>query len=142
MKSLQLAMIALAVSAIVSIGATFQTFGQNAAPAANAQKTRAPVTSFSEDVFPIFKGRCLDCHHPGGAGYEASGLDLTTFEGLMKGTKFGKMVIPGDPDTSNLMWLLDWRGKPETRMPHGQKQLSICDRTTIRHWIMDGAPNN
>lgn len=142
MKSLQLAMIALAVTAIVSIGATFQTFGQNAAPTANAQKTRAPVTSFSEDVFPIFKGRCIDCHHPGGAGYEASGLDLTTYEGLMKGTKFGKMVIPGDPDTSNLMWLLDWRGKPETRMPHGQKQLSICDRTTIRHWIMDGAPNN
>jgi mono/diheme cytochrome c family protein len=131
-------MIALAVTAIVSIGATFQTVGQTA----NAQKTRAPITSFSEDVFPIFKGRCVDCHHPGGAGYEASGLDLTTYEGLMKGTKFGKMVIPGDPDTSNLMWLLDWRGKPETRMPHGQKQLSTCDRTTIRHWIMDGAPNN
>jgi hypothetical protein len=139
MRSLQLAMIALAVTVIVSIGATFQTVGQNAAP---AKKTRAPITSFSEDVFPIFKGRCIDCHQPGGAGYEASGLDLTTYEGLMKGTKFGKMVIPGDPDTSNLIWLLDWRGKPETRMPHGQKQLSVCDRTTIRHWIMDGAPNN
>jgi hypothetical protein len=138
MRSLQLAMIALAVTVIVSIAATFQTVGQTA----NTRKTRVPVTSFSEDVFPIFKGRCLDCHHPGGAGYEASGLDLTTYEGLMKGTKFGKMVVPGDPDTSNLMWLLDWRGKPETQMPHGKKQLSICDRTTIRHWIMDGAPNN
>ena len=139
MKSLQLAMIALAVTVVVSIGATLPTVGQNAAP---AKKSRAPATSFSEDVFPIFKGRCIDCHRPGGAGYEASGLDLTTYEGVMKGTKFGKMVIPGDPDTSNLMWLLEWRGKPETRMPHGQKQLSICDRTAIRRWILDGAPNN
>jgi hypothetical protein len=138
MKSLHLATIVLAVTVVVSIGATFQTVGQTAAQV----KSRAPITSFSEDVFPIFKGRCIDCHRPGGAGYETSGLDLTTYEGVMKGTKFGKMVIPGDPDTSNLMWLLDWRGKPETRMPHGQKQLSICDRTTIRHWIMDGAPNN
>ncbi len=50
----------------------------------------------------------------------------------MKGTKFGKMVIPGDPMGSNLMWLLDWRGAPETRMPHGKKKLSTCDRDAIR----------
>lgn len=134
-----MAMIALAVTVVASIGMMLPTAGQDANP---AKKARAPVTSFSEDVFPIFKGRCIDCHRPGGAGYETSGLDLTTYEGVMKGTKYGKMVIPGDPDTSNLMWLLDWRGKPETRMPHGKKQLSICDRTTIRHWILDGAPNN
>ena len=132
-------MVALAVTVVASIAVTLPTLGQNAAP---ARKSRTPITSFSEDVFPIFKGRCIDCHRPGGAGYEASGLDLTTYEGLMKGTKFGKMVIPGDPDTSNLMWLLDWRGKPQTQMPHGKKQLSICDRTAIRHWIQDGAPNN
>jgi hypothetical protein len=61
-------------------------------------------TSFAEDVFPIFKGRCIDCHQPGGDGFEKSGLDLSTYEGLMKGTKFGPMVIPRDPNTSNLMW--------------------------------------
>jgi hypothetical protein len=75
------------------------------------------TTTFHEDVFPIFKGRCIDCHRPGGAGYEASGLDLTTYEGLMKGTEHGPMVIPRDPDSSNLMWLLDWRASPELRMP-------------------------
>ena len=40
---------------------------------------------------------------------QAAQLDLTTYDGLMKGTKHGPMVIPGDPDSSNLMWLLDWR---------------------------------
>ena len=62
--------------------------------------------SYSEDVEPIFKGWCVSCHQPGGQGSKASGLDLTTYEGLMKGTKFGPMVIPGKPDESNLMVLI------------------------------------
>jgi hypothetical protein len=70
--------------------------------------------SFKDDVLPIFKGRCIDCHQPGGEGYEKSGLDLRTYAGVMKGTKFGAMVVPGNPDTSNLAWLLDWKASPVT----------------------------
>ncbi len=98
--------------------------------------------SFKEDVFPILQGRCFQCHQSGGEGYEKSGLDLHTYEGVMKGTKYGPMVIPGDPDTSNLMRLLDWKTAPEIRMPHGKKQLSSCDRDAIREWIRQGAKNN
>ena len=100
------------------------------------------VTSFAEDVLPIFKGRCVSCHQVGGEGYEKNGLDLSTYAGLMKGTKFGPMVIPRDPDSSNLVWLLDWRASPELRMPHGKKKLSICDRNAIRAWIIEGAKDN
>jgi hypothetical protein len=60
----------------------------------------------------------------------------------MKGTKFGKMVIPKDPDGSNLVWLLDHRTSPQIRMPHGSKKLSTCDRNDIRTWIREGALNN
>jgi mono/diheme cytochrome c family protein len=98
--------------------------------------------SFAQDVFPIFKGRCVECHQPGGEGYEKSGLDLTTYQGVMKGTKYGPVVVPGDSFTSNLMALIDWRASPEIRMPHGQKQLSSCDRTAIGDWILQGAKNN
>ena len=91
---------------------------------------------------PIFVGRCFSCHQPGGQGNEKSGLDLSSYEGVMKGTKSGKMVIPGDPEGSNLMWLLDWRGAPETHMPLGKKRLSTCDRDAIRTWIREGAKNN
>ena len=100
------------------------------------------VMSFKDDVFPIFKGRCIDCHQPGGEGYEKSGLDLRTYAGVMKGTKFGAMVVPGNPDTSNLAWLLDWKASPELRMPHGKTKLSICDRDAIREWIRQGAKDN
>lgn len=137
MRSLLLGIAALAVAAVA-----FQAVGQEGAKPKAAAKSGPPPTSFAEDVFPIFKGRCIDCHQPGGPGYEASGLDLTTYAGLMKGTKFGPMVIPRDPETSNLMWLLDWRGNAQVRMPHGKKQLSVCDRTAIRRWIIEGAQNN
>ena len=60
----------------------------------SAQLCAAEPQSFAEDVLPIFKSRCVSCHQSGGAGYEKSGLDLTSYEGLMKGTKFGAMVAP------------------------------------------------
>lgn len=124
--------------AVAAIGAVVVVAGAFS----SSEVCAAEPTSFADDVFPIFKGRCISCHQPGGAGYEKSGLDLSTYEGVMKGTKIGKMVIPGDPDTSNLMWLLDWRASAELRMPHGKKKLSTCDRDAIRHWIGEGAKNN
>ena len=105
-------------------------------------QTSQSKKSFKEDVMPIFVGRCVSCHQPGGEGQAKSGLDLTSYAGVMKGTKFGPMVIPGDPESSNLMLLLDWRASPELRMPHGMKQLNSCDRNDIRAWIREGAKDN
>jgi hypothetical protein len=100
------------------------------------------IVSFKEDILPLLKWRCASCHESGGAGYEKSGLDLTSYAGVMKGTNFGKMVIPREPEISNLMLLLDWRVSPALRMPHGKKQLSSCDRASIRTWIRQGAKDN
>ena len=126
---------AVAIAAV--IGGTI-IMSSNQLCAAPAQ----PPTSFAEDILPLLKWRCSSCHQPGGAGYEKSGLDLTSYEGVMKGTKFGPMVIARDPESSNLMLLLDWRASPQLRMPHGQKKLSTCDRNAMRAWIREGAKNN
>jgi mono/diheme cytochrome c family protein len=107
-------------------------------PARNSQQKM----SFQDDVMPIFVGRCISCHQPNAQGTQASGLDLTSYASLMKGTKFGPMVIPGDPESSNLMLLLDWRAAPELRMPLGKRQLSPDDRNAIRSWIREGAKDN
>lgn len=126
-----------AVVLAVAAGVVIATMGgPRAASAATDEE------SFSQDVFPIFKGRCIDCHRPGGEGYKKSGLDLSTYKGLMKGTKYGPMIIPGRPESSNLMRLLDWKASAELRMPHGKKKLSTCDRDAIRHWIRQGAKDN
>ena len=128
------------IAAAIVVGAACLMIVDVSTP--SAQLCAEEPQSFSEDILPILKGRCVSCHQPGGAGYEKSGLDLTTYEGLMKGTKFGAMVIARDPESSNLMWLLDWRASPEVRMPHGKKKLSICDRNAIRAWIREGAKDN
>jgi hypothetical protein len=100
------------------------------------------AVSFKDAVLPIFRAHCVSCHTPGSEGTTTSGLDLTTYKGVMTGTKYGAMVIPGNAEYSNLMWLLDWRASPQLRMPHGQQQLAAGERDTIRSWIRQGAKNN
>lgn len=132
-RSLLAAATTVAIASLVGVGLF---------PAAKEACAAQPKMSFADDVMPIFRGRCVSCHTPGGQGVEKSGLDLTTYQGVMKGTKFGPMVVPGDADSSNLMRLLDWRASPELRMPHGKKKLSTCDRDAIRSWINEGAKDN
>lgn len=105
-------------------------------------RAEEPPISFEEEVLPILQRSCTQCHQPGGEGYEASGLDLTSYDGLMKGTKFGPIVVPGDPFVSNLMVLLEGRASPSIRMPFHGQPLRHCYLGIIRHWIEEGAKAN
>ncbi|MBL8668858.1 MAG: hypothetical protein JNM48_15485 [Rhodospirillales bacterium] len=100
------------------------------------------VVSWKMDVEPILQARCVECHKPGGAGHEASGLDLTSYKGLMTGTKHGPIVIPGDTLSSNLLVLVEGRADPKVRMPHGQRPLLKQQIDIIRLWIKQGAKDN
>ena len=99
--------------------------------------------SFSRDVKPILDTYCMECHQPGGAGEVASGFSMATHEALMKGARFGPMVIAGDAEGSNMIVLMEGRADPSISMPHGQqKTISKPDIQTIRLWIDQGAKNN
>lgn len=99
--------------------------------------------SYKLDVQPILTTRCGECHTPpSGQGYVASGLDLSSYQGLMKGTKHGAIVIPGDPLRSNLLVLVEGKAAPEIRMPHGQRPLLKYQILTLRDWIKQGAKDN
>lgn len=98
--------------------------------------------SFKEDVFPIIQLRCLECHRPGGEGYEKSGLDLRTYESLMKGTKFGAVITPHSAIESSLIAVIERRTSPEIWMPHKRKELSSCERRVFSHWVRQGARKN
>ena len=116
-------------------------------PVAMPRSSRAAApqeeeVSFRQDVLHIFQRRCVPCHEKGGTGYKESGLLLMTYADVMKGTKYGPMVIPRDPDESNLMRVIDWRASPKINMPHKKKQLSTFERDTIRTWIRQGAKDN
>jgi len=98
--------------------------------------------SFSADVQPILKQRCLECHVPGGAGFIASGFDMSSYETVMKGGRFGAYVIPGDPLTSTLNMLVEGRAHPSIHMPHGREKLSDRETEILRVWVQEGAKNN
>ena len=98
--------------------------------------------SFGADIQPILKKYCLDCHVPGGSGFDASGFDMSSHESLMKGGKYGALVIPGDPFGSNLMVLVEGRAHPSIHMPHGREKLDEREIELLKTWVQEGAKNN
>jgi hypothetical protein len=102
----------------------------------------AEEVSYALDVFPILNSRCVACHHPGGEGHQKTGLDLSTYDGLMKGTQHGAIVVPGDPLTSNLIVVIEGRASPAIRMPHNQRPLLKAQQQILRDWVKQGAKNN
>lgn len=99
--------------------------------------------SYQADVAPILAKHCTSCHTPGQAGYVASGFDLEGYDSLMKGTRYGPVVLPGDPLTSVLVMLIEGRVDPSIRMPHGgQNPMTAEEIKTVRDWVEQGAKNN
>ncbi|NQU58088.1 MAG: hypothetical protein HQ513_12705 [Rhodospirillales bacterium] len=102
----------------------------------------ADHATFKAEIQPILQKHCLECHVPGQDGYEKSGLDLRTYEGVMKGTEYGSIIVPGDAFTSNLMVLIEGRADARLKMPHGRKDLTKWEKLMLRRWINRGALNN
>jgi hypothetical protein len=121
---------------------TFLSVSALAAVAWSGAASAEEQVSYKLDVQPILQSRCVECHSPGGQGYEASGLDLTSYKGLMKGTKHGAIVVPGDPFTSNLIVLVEGRANPTVRMPHNQRPLLKQQNEILRLWVKQGAKDN
>jgi hypothetical protein len=101
------------------------------------------VIIFSGDVKPILDQHCIECHQTGGSGVEASGFSMETYEGLMRGTNGGPMIVAGDAEGSNMLVLMEGRADPSISMPHGYREpASTQNLQTIRLWIDQGAKNN
>ena len=105
--------------------------------------------SFSKDVRPVLNAKCLTCHDGSGEGSAKSGFSVKTYDDLLSGTKFGKVVIPGDAVSSTLYRLIAHKASPEIQMPphHAQVTKKIEPLTegevdTIKRWIEQGALNN
>lgn len=103
------------------------------------------TVSFKTDVLPVLTENCLKCHGgPEAEGTLASGLRMDTYEGLMKGTKFGPVVDAGYPDTSVINQVVEGRVNKAIRMPHGpnDRALTPSEQKILRDWVAQGAQNN
>ena len=104
--------------------------------------------SFKNDVVPILQERCISCHAPGSPGCIVSGFSVATYQSLMKGTKFGPVVIPGSTLDSNLLRLVKHEADPSIAMPRSHtpgmpsEWIKPEQINLIETWINQGAKDN
>jgi hypothetical protein len=106
--------------------------------------------SYKDDVLPILQDNCFTCHDGKGEGSQASGFVLLTYDDLMKGTKYGQVVVPGDSASSTLYLMIDHKVDPMIQMPPHHDTpadgkmgpLSGDTIATVKTWIDQGAKNN
>ena len=118
------------------------------AVAASAKEAKLPPAStqtgvtYAADIKPIFDTSCVKCHH--GAKPKAH-LHLDTLAGVLKGTKKGPVVKPGDSAGSFLVKAVAHLPKDhDTWMPPLKNKAGIKPLTPeqiglIRAWIDQGA---
>jgi len=94
---------------------------------------------FDRDIRPILSDNCFQCHGPDEAKREAD-LRLDTREGLFGDLGDYKVVAPGDPEKSELFYLISHED-PEDRMPpkKADRQLTESEIALIKRWIAEGA---
>lgn len=89
---------------------------------------------FIRDLAPVVVSQCIQCH----AGMQPRGrLNLTTFNGLLRGGDSGAAIMPGKPKDSLLIKKL--RGTAGDRMPLRKDPLSEEVIKKFERWIADGA---
>jgi hypothetical protein len=83
----------------------------------------------------IAKHLCTVCH--GGAEPRA-GLSLDDYKSMLKGSRRGPVIVPGNPANSEIVRRL--KGTSEPRMPfNGPPWLSDDEVALIEQWIAAGA---
>ncbi len=121
----------LAAGVLLVTGAAVAWPFQSPATGPAAVSSQPPV--FEKDVLPIWKANtCLVCHSP---SLKTKDLDLSTYEGLQKGSESGPVVVPGKPDESRLYHVVHDGLMP----PGGKIHLSATELGVIRSWIEGGA---
>lgn len=107
--------------------------------------------SFNKDIKPILVANCLTCHDGSGEGSSASGFSVQTYDSVMKGTRFGPVIIPGSSESSTLYRMVAHKVDLSIQMPpHHNESLAkgredaLTPRQIefIQKWIDQGAKNN
>jgi uncharacterized membrane protein len=100
--------------------------------------------SFHNHILPLLENRCLNCHGEpyvknGRTIKPTAGLQLDTYEMVMKGNLDGTIVTPGDPTVSTLFQVVILPDDDPELMPPKGDPLTEDERTMIKRWILEGA---
>ena len=109
---------------------TFATVSVMAAPLPDPSKlppaSKQEGVTFEKDIHPMFEDACVRCH---GDQKPKGNLQLTTIEGVMKGSKDGKILVSGHSEQSKLVFAVsEINGKismpPKPRAPRPGAQAN------------------
>lgn len=102
---------------------------------ASSEPPTAVADASFASIQPILSARCVSCH----AGSKAAdGLDLSSYEGLMKGKSDGPVVVAGKPDQSLIIAAI--RGeKGVKRMPLRGSPLDEAQIQAFERFVAEGA---
>jgi cytochrome c553 len=94
------------------------------------------IEFFEKHVRPVLANHCYDCH--GGHRHE-NGLRLDTYAGILRGSDYSVVAIPGKAAESKLLKAIKHQdGAPA--MPKKGAKLSDGDIANIEKWIAMGMP--
>jgi uncharacterized membrane protein/mono/diheme cytochrome c family protein len=102
-----------------------------------AQLTKKQVVDLNVEVRAILAHNCYKCH---GAEKIKGDLRLDRKDMIFKGGKDGAVIVPGDPDKSDLFRRINLPSGHEDAMPSEGKRLSDDDIAILNFWIKKGAP--
>ena len=105
------------------------------------QSIRADDTDvdFNRDIRPLLSDRCLSCHGPD-ANHREADLRLDDFDDMTRDRDGYKVVVPGDPDASELLARIITADE-DLRMPpvDSGKELNPEEIELLKRWVQGGA---
>ena len=101
-------------------------------------KTADGKVSYSQTIQPVLTESCGKCH---GENRSRGGLNLASYQGLMKGGASGVVVIPGNADESQIIGSVERTKEPHMPPPFAG-DMPTQGIAALRQWINEGALDN
>jgi WD40 repeat protein len=90
-------------------------------------------TTYQDQVLPLIEANCSKCHNP---DKKKADLDLTSYQGVLKGSGSGLVVVSGNLEGSKLWKALTHAEDPT--MPPNRPKLADKELDVFKKWIVGG----
>jgi mono/diheme cytochrome c family protein len=96
----------------------------------------AAAVDYARDVKPLIATACVQCHS---SEKPKGGLRLDTAANAMAGGDSGNSIVPGAPEKSLFIQLLDGAHDDIPQMPYKRNPLTGEQTALLKQWIREGA---
>ena len=93
--------------------------------------------SYQDHILPLVEANCSKCHN---ADKKKADLELTSYQGALKGSGSGAILVSGNPEASKLWKALTHAEEPF--MPPNRPKLADQELESFRKWILGGLLEN